>query len=98
MDSLYSIAYTIGPFLIMILVFYFLLIKPQQKMQKQRQDMLDHLKVDDKIVTVGGIIGIITEVNEKTVWLEVSEDVEIELKKSGIAALDNDSETDKTLE
>ena len=64
MDSLYSIAYSIGPFLIMILVFYFLLIKPQQKMQKQMEDMLNNLKVDDKIVTVGVIIGIITEVNE----------------------------------
>ena len=96
MESLYSIAYSIGPFLIMILVFYFLLIKPLQKLQKQRQNMLDNLNVDDKIVTVGGIIGIITEVNEKSVWLEVSEDVEIELKKSGIAAVDNDS--DKTLE
>ena len=93
-----DLVYSIGSFVFMILIFYFLLIRPQQKMQKQRQEMLNNLKVDDKIVTVGGIIGIITEVNEKGVWLEVSEDVEIELKKSGIAALDNEqTDSEKTL-
>ena len=93
-----DLVYSIGSFVFMILIFYFLLIRPQQKMQKQRQEMLNNLKVDDKIVTVGGIIGIITEVNEKSVGLEVSEDVEIELKKSGIAALDNEqTDSEKTL-
>lgn len=82
--------YTIGYLVLMILLFYFLLIRPQQKMQKKRMDMLDNLKVDDKVVLVSGIIGIITEIMENSVWLEVSEDVEIEVKKSGIAALDND--------
>ncbi len=82
--------YTIGYLVLMILLFYFLLIRPQQKMQKKRMDMLDNLKVDDKVVLVSGIIGIITEIMENSVWMEVSEDVEIEVKKSGIAALDND--------
>ena len=87
-----DLVYSIGSFVFMILIFYFLLIRPQQKMQKQRQEMLNNLKVDDKIVTVGGIIGIITEVKEKSVWLE------IELKKSGIAALDNEqTDSEKTL-
>ncbi len=83
--------YTIGYILLMLALFYFLLIKPQQKMQKKRADMLNSLRVDDKVVTVGGIVGIVTEIMEDSVWLEVSEDVEIELKKSGIAALAKDN-------
>lgn len=82
--------YTIGYLVLMIALFYFLLIRPQQKMQKKRMDMLSNLKVDDKVVTVGGIVGIITEIMETSVWLEVSEDIEIEVKKSGIAALDSE--------
>ena len=59
-----DLVYSIGSFVFMILIFYFLLIRPQQKMQKQRQEMLNNLKVDDKIVTVGGIIGIITPISK----------------------------------
>lgn len=88
--------YTIGYILLMLALFYFLLIKPQQKMQKKRANMLDSLRVDDKVVTVGGIVGIITEIMEDSVWLEVSEDVEIELKKSGIAALAKDNNAPAT--
>ena len=88
--------YTIGYILLMLALFYFLLIKPQQKMQKKRANMLDSLRVDDKVVTVGGIVGIITEIMEDSVWLEVSEDVGIELKKSGIAALAKDNDATAT--
>lgn len=84
--------YTIGYIVLMIVLFYFLLIKPQQKIQKKRADMMSALKVDDKIVTVGGIVGIVTEIMSDSVWLEVSDDVEIEVKKSGIAAVINDAE------
>lgn len=83
--------YTIGYIVLMLALFYFLLIKPQQKMQKKRADMLNSLRVDDKVVTVGGIVGIVTEIMDDSVWLEVSEDVEIEVKKSGIAALAKDN-------
>ena len=83
--------YTIGYIVLMIALFYFLLIRPQQKMQKKRSDMIDNLRVDDKVVTVGGIIGIITEIMDDSVWLEVSEDVEIEVKKAGIAGLAKDN-------
>lgn len=83
--------YTIGYIVLMLVLFYFLLIKPQKKMQKKRSDMLNDLRVDDKVVTVGGIVGIVTEIMEDSVWLEVSEDVEIEVKKSGIAALAKDN-------
>lgn len=85
-------AYTVGYIILMIALFYFLLIKPQQKMQKKRTDMMSNLRVDDKVVTVGGIIGIVTEIMSESVWLEVSEDVEIEVKKSGIAAVINDND------
>lgn len=87
MDILYSVGYL----LMMVAIFYFLLIKPQQKMQKKRTDMINNLRVDDKVVTVGGIIGIVTEINDDSLWLEVSDGVDIEVKKSGIAALANDN-------
>ena len=83
--------YTIGYIILMVALFYFLLIRPQQKMQKKRTDMMNNLRVDDKVVTVGGIIGIVTEIMSDSVWLEVSEDVDIEVKKSGIAAVINDT-------
>ncbi len=86
-----EILYSVGYLAMMVAIFYFLLIKPQQKMQKKRTDMITNLKVDDKVVTVGGIIGIVTEINDDSVWLEVSDGIDIELKKSGIAALAEES-------
>jgi preprotein translocase subunit YajC len=92
--------YTIGYLVLMVLIFYFLLIRPQQKMQKKRNDMMTAMRVDDKVVTVGGIVGIVTEIMDDSVWLEVSEDVEIEVKKSGIAAVieDKEEKAEKTAE
>lgn len=84
--------YTVGYIALMVFLFYFLLIKPQQKVQKKRNDMMNNMKVDDKVVTVGGIVGIVTEIMSDSVWLEVSDGVEIEVKKSGIAAVINDTE------
>lgn len=84
--------YTVGYIALMVLLFYFLLIKPQQKVQKKRNEMMSRMKVDDKVVTVGGIVGIVAEITDDSVWLEVCDGMEIEVKKSGIAAVINDVE------
>lgn len=84
--------YTVGYIALMVLLFYFLLIKPQKNIQKKRNEMMNNMKVDDKVVTVGGIVGIVTEIMDGSVWLEVCDGMEIEVKKSGIAAVVNDSE------
>ncbi len=88
-----SALYTVGYIALMVFLFYFLLIKPQQKVQKKRNDMMTNLSVDDKVVTVGGIVGIVTEIMDDSIWLEVSDGVDIEVKKSGIAAVINDTDT-----
>jgi preprotein translocase subunit YajC len=70
-----------------IAIFYFLLIRPQKKQRQQRGDMLSKLQVNDEVYTIGGILGTITRIKENTIWLRVSEKVEIEVLKSSIGGL-----------
>ena len=73
----------IGAFLPLVLifgVFYILLIRPQQKKVKQHREMLNNLKRGDKIITSGGIIGIISKVNDnKELIVEITDGVEIKI-------------------
>jgi preprotein translocase subunit YajC len=66
-------------------VFYFLMIRPQQKRMKEQQTMIAALKQGDEVVTTSGILGTIHGVAEKVVTLEVSRDVKIKILKSQIA-------------
>lgn len=72
---------------ILFAAFYFLLIRPQQKQRKIRMGMLDDLKVNDQVYTVGGILGTITSITENIVRLQISENVEIEILKGSIGGL-----------
>ena len=76
-------------FVVFFGIMYFLMIRPQQKQQKQRQAMLSSLHVNDKVVTTGGIYGKITKVKEKTIMLKVADKVEIEVAKAGIGSVEN---------
>ena len=58
---------TIVPFLLIILIFYFFLIRPQNKKQKETEKMIAALKKGDKVVTIGGIHGVVSSTKEKTV-------------------------------
>ncbi|HTW46932.1 MAG TPA: preprotein translocase subunit YajC, partial [Acidobacteriaceae bacterium] len=76
------------PILLMIVVFYFLLIRPQQKRQKQWQSMLGNLKPGDRITTSGGMRGTILSIREDTIQLRVPPDnLRIEVVKSAIASV-----------
>ena len=75
---------TWGPILIMVAIFYFLLYRPQKAEQKRRKAMLDSLRKGDRVVTIGGIYGTLTEIQEKTVKLKVSEHVEIEVVRAAV--------------
>lgn len=66
-------------------IMYFLMIRPQQKQKKTREQMMSNLKKNDKIVTAGGVHGRITSVKEDTVNLEVAQNVVITVEKTGIA-------------
>ena len=72
------------PFIMIMPIFYFLLIRPQQKKQKLFQALLSKLKKDDRIVTSGGIHGLIVAVKEQTLTLKIADNVKIELDKSSV--------------
>ena len=82
-----SIIQLIMPFVIMLGAFYFFLIRPQQKQQKQRQTMLDALKKGDKVLTVGGILGEIVALKDNYVTLKIADKVEIKVTRSGIGSV-----------
>ncbi len=73
------------PLILIILVFYFLLVIPQQRRQKKHQEMINSLKRGDKVVTTGGIHGVISDIKETTFILKVDENTKIEIEKTSIA-------------
>lgn len=72
------------PLILMVAIFYFLLIRPQQKRQKQRTAMLGSVKKGDKIVTIGGIHGTVLELQEDTVLIRISEATKITIDRQAI--------------
>lgn len=83
---------TLLPFLFMGVIFYFLLIRPQQKRQKQHQQLMANLKTGDRVVTASGIHGLISNVKETTFLLKVADNVKIEIDKSAVAGVEKTSE------
>jgi len=77
------------PIILMFVIFYFLLIRPQQKKAKQHQEMIANLKKGDRVITSGGIHGLITAIDENTVTLEVAEKVRIKVTRGSLAGLNN---------
>jgi preprotein translocase subunit YajC len=75
------------PLIIIFAIFYFMIIRPQKKQEKERLDMLNKLAKNDEVVTSGGIHGTIVNVKEKTVNMRIDENVKIEIEKSAIASL-----------
>jgi preprotein translocase subunit YajC len=73
------------PFIAIIAIFYFLIIRPQNKKQKETQRMLDALKKGDRVVTIGGIHGVIQTVRDHSVILKVDDNVKLEFNRSAIS-------------
>ena len=73
------------PLILIFVIFYFLLIRPQKTKEKQRQKMLSALNKNDEVVTTGGIHGTIINVKDKSVILRIDENVKIEIEKNCIA-------------
>lgn len=78
---------TLLPFILMFVIFYFLLIRPQQKRQKERNSMLNSVKKGDQIITAGGVHGTITELNDTTYGLRVAHNVVLTYERSSIASV-----------
>jgi preprotein translocase subunit YajC len=72
------------PLLLIIVVFYFFMIRPQMKRQKELVNYRSSLKKGDKVITTGGIYGKISEVNEQTLVLEIDNNVHIKVDKSAV--------------
>ena len=81
----------LGNFLPMIIIlgviFYFLILRPQQKQRKEHQIMLNNLKKGDKVITIGGIHGMITNIKDKDkiIVVKIADNVKVELSRSSIA-------------
>lgn len=75
------------PLVAMMVLFYFILIRPQSKRAKEAKAMVEALQKGDEVVTQGGILGRITQVSENFVTVEISRDVSIHVQKHAVAAL-----------
>jgi preprotein translocase subunit YajC len=65
-------------------ILYFLMIRPQQKQQKKRKQMLEELKVDDAIVTIGGMHGRITKMRDDYITVRIADKVEVDFDKTAV--------------
>ena len=75
------------PLVLMFVIFYFLLIRPQQKKTKEHRDMVAGVKKGDRIITSGGIHGQVTSVEDTTLTVEISDKVRVKLNRANIAGL-----------
>jgi preprotein translocase subunit YajC len=82
-----SMISTFIPFILIIGIFYFLIIRPQNKKQKDTQRMLSAVKKGDRIVTIGGVHGVIQNVKDSSVVVKVDENTKIEFSRSAIASV-----------
>ena len=82
-----SLVSTLIMFGAIFLIFYFMIIRPQQKRAKEREKLLSNLDKGDKVVTNGGIHGVIAGLEEKTALLQVSENVKLKIDRSAIATV-----------
>lgn len=86
-----SLLYIVALFAIL----YFLMIRPQQQRQKKHQEMLKNVKVDDRVITIGGIYGTIVKIKDNSIVLRVADNVRIEFLKSAISQVTSREEGEK---
>lgn len=85
------------PLVLIFVVFYFFMIRPQQKKQKDREQVLDSIKRGDRVVTIGGIHGTVAgiETEKKTVLVQVADNLKIKFERSAIANIEKQETGDK---
>jgi preprotein translocase subunit YajC len=81
------------PLVLIIVVFYFFMIRPQVKRQKELKNYRNSLQKNDKVITTGGIYGKITDVKDTTVTIEIAENIRIKVDKSAVLKDPSDLET-----
>ena len=75
------------PMLLVFVIFYFLLIRPQKKEQQKTEKMISQLQKGDKIITIGGIHGVVSSTKEKTIIIKVDDNCKIEINRSAVGAV-----------
>jgi preprotein translocase subunit YajC len=85
---------SILPLILIFVIFYFLLIRPQQKRAKEHRKMVENLKKGDKVITSGGVYGLIEAVGTNTVTVKIAENVKVKFSKGNIAVVRAPSEED----
>ena len=75
------------PFIFIFIIMYFVMFRPQKKRQEQQQKLMASLKTGDRVVTNGGIHGLISNVKDTTVIVKVADNVKIELEKSAVTTV-----------
>lgn len=83
-QSQQSPLFMIGWFAIMIALFYFMLLRPQQRKEKQRRDMIAALKSGDRVVFGGGFIGIVANIKEHTLVIKIADNTKVEVVKGAV--------------
>jgi preprotein translocase subunit YajC len=92
-DPQSSLISTLVMFALIIGIFYFLILRPQQKKQKERQKLLDAVKKGDKVITAGGLHGTVAGLDEKTVLLQVADNVKMKYERSAISTIIREGES-----
>ncbi|TAK52887.1 MAG: preprotein translocase subunit YajC [Bacteroidetes bacterium] len=87
-----SMISTLVMFSLIIFIFYFMIIRPQQKRQKERQQLLDGVKKGDKIISVGGMHGTVIGIEDKTLLVQIADDVKVKMEKTAVSTIDRPSE------
>lgn len=78
---------TLIMFGLIFVIFYFMIVRPQQRRQKERQKMLEALKKGDKVLTAGGIHGVIIGIEDKTVLVQIADGVKVKVDRGSVSAV-----------
>ncbi len=80
------------PLILIVLVFYFLIVRPQQKRQRDLQALISNLKTGDRIITTGGIIGTVTVMRDTSLLIRSADKSIIEIARSAVAGIQGEEE------
>jgi preprotein translocase subunit YajC len=90
-----SIVIQLVPMVLVFAIFFFLLIRPQQRERQRRESMLASLKKGDRVVTSGGLIGTVVGLGERVVTLRIADSVRVECLRSAVSGLHGPAEAEK---
>lgn len=86
-DGTASLISSLLPFVLIILVFYFLILRPQQKKAKDREKLLSGVQKGDKVITSGGIHGTVEGIEDNTILVKIADNVKVKMEKGSITTI-----------